>query len=88
MSGPRKGMSGPFNAWLRSPDMADRLQNVGEDLRFNTSLDKCVNELAIIMTAQAGTAQYEWHAHAALAIKAGLDPAVAHDIAPDTSRRK
>src|SRR5450432_3055248 len=75
MSGPRKGMSGPFNAWLRSPELADRLQKVGEYVRFNTSLDKRVNEMAIIMTAQAWGSQYEWHAHAPLAIKAGLDPA-------------
>ena len=75
MTGPRKRMSGPFNAWLRSPELADRLQKVGEYVRFNTSLDKRVNEMAIIMTAQAWGSQYEWYAHAPLAIKAGLDPA-------------
>ena len=76
MSGPRKSIGGPFNAWLRSPDLADRLQKVGEYIRFNTSLDKRVNEMAIIMTAQAWGSQYEWYAHAPLAIKAGLDPAI------------
>jgi 4-carboxymuconolactone decarboxylase len=76
MSGPRKGMSGPFNAWLRSPELADRLQKVGEYVRFNTSLDKRLNEMAIIMTAQFWGSQYEWYAHAPLAIKAGLDPEV------------
>jgi 4-carboxymuconolactone decarboxylase len=76
MSGPRKGMSGPFNAWLRSPELADRLQKVGEYLRFNTSLDKRVNEMAIIMTAQHWGSQYEWYAHAPLALKAGLDPKI------------
>ena len=76
MSGPRKSIGGPFNAWLRSPELADRLQKVGEYIRFNTSLDKRVNEMAIIMTAQAWGSQYEWHAHAPLAIKAGLDPAI------------
>jgi 4-carboxymuconolactone decarboxylase len=74
MSGPRKGMNGPFNAWLRSPELADRLQKVGEYVRFNTSLDKRLNEMAIIMTAQYWGSQYEWYAHAPLAIKAGLDP--------------
>jgi 4-carboxymuconolactone decarboxylase len=74
MSGPRGRMSGPFNAWLRNPVLADRLQKVGEYVRFNTSLDKRINEMAIIMTAQAWGAQYEWYAHAPLAIKAGLDP--------------
>ena len=76
ISGPRKRMSGPFNAWLRSPELADRLQKVGEYVRFNTSLDKRVNEMAILMTAQAWGSQYEWYAHAPLALKAGLDPAI------------
>ena len=60
MSGPRQRMSGPFNAWLRSPDLADRLQKVGEYVRFNTSLDRRINEMAILMTAQAWGSQYEW----------------------------
>jgi 4-carboxymuconolactone decarboxylase len=76
MSGPRQKMSGPFNAWLRSPELADRLQKVGEYVRFNTSLDKRLNEMAIIMTAQYWGSQYEWYAHAPLAIKAGLDPEI------------
>ena len=80
MNGPRGRMSGPFNTWLRSPVLADRLQKVGEYVRFNTSLDKRINEMAILMTAQAWGAQYEWYAHAPLAIKAGLDPAVVKAI--------
>lgn len=80
MSGPRKGLAGPFNAWLRSPELADRLQKVGEYLRFNTSLDKRVNEMAIIITAQHWGSQYEWYAHAPLAIKAGLDPKIVEAI--------
>jgi len=80
MSGPRGRMSGPFSAWLRSPVLADRLQKVGEYVRFNTSLDKRINEMAILMTAQAWGAQYEWYAHAPLALKAGLDPDVVKAI--------
>jgi len=80
VNGPRGRMSGPFNAWLRSPVLADRLQKVGEYVRFNTSLDKRINEMAILMTAQAWGAQYEWYAHAPLAIKAGLDPEVVKAI--------
>jgi 4-carboxymuconolactone decarboxylase len=75
INGPRGRMSGPFNTWLRSPVLADRLQKVGEYVRFNTSLDKRINEMAILMTAQAWGSQYEWYAHAPLALKAGLDPA-------------
>ena len=76
MSGPRKGLSGPFNAWLRSPELADRLQMVGEYLRFIFLLVLRVIEMAIIMTAQHWGSQYEWYAHAPLALKAGLDPAI------------
>src|SRR5882757_11347662 len=80
MTGPRKSIGGPFNAWLRSPVLADRLQKVGEYIRFNTSLDKRINEMAILMTAQAWGAQYEWYAHAPLALKAGLAPEVVKAI--------
>ena len=90
LSGPRKSIGGPFNAWLRSPELADRLQKVGEYVRFNSSLDRRVNEMAILMTAQAWGSQYEWYAHAPLAIKAGLDPAIAAAIGagrkPDTMK--
>jgi 4-carboxymuconolactone decarboxylase len=40
-----------------------------------------LSELAILITARHWTAQYEWFAHYPLAIKAGLDPQVAGDIA-------
>jgi 4-carboxymuconolactone decarboxylase len=76
MAGPRGRLNGPFNAWLRSPDLADRLQRVGEYVRFNTSLDKRLNEMAILMTAQYWGSTYEWYAHAPLAAKAGLEPEI------------
>jgi 4-carboxymuconolactone decarboxylase len=72
---------GPFNAWLRSPDLGDRLQKVGEYIRFNTSLQLRLNEFAILITARHWTSQYEWYAHLPLALKAGLDPKIAADLA-------
>lgn len=72
---------GPFNAWLRSPDLGDRLQKVGEYIRFNTSIPPRLNEFAILITARHWTAQYEWYAHLPLALKAGLDPKIAADLA-------
>jgi 4-carboxymuconolactone decarboxylase len=79
--GPRKSLSGPFNAWLRSPELADRLQQVGEYVRFKTSLDHRLNELAILITARHWGSQYEWYAHHPLAMKAGLDPHIAAELA-------
>jgi len=80
-SGPRGGLRGPFQAWLRSPALADRLQKVGEYLRFSSSVPRRLNELAILVTARAWDAEFEWYAHHRLALEAGLDPAVAADIA-------
>jgi 4-carboxymuconolactone decarboxylase len=81
MTGPRKSLGGPFNAWLRSPELADRLQQVGEYVRFKTSLDHRLNEFAILITAQHWGSQYEWYAHHPLATKAGLDPKIAAELA-------
>jgi 4-carboxymuconolactone decarboxylase len=81
VAGPRKTLTGPFNAWLRSPELADRLQKVGEYVRFNTTLPARLNEFAIMITARHWTAQYEWFAHYPLAIKAGLDAKILADLA-------
>src|SRR5260370_38579493 len=66
---------------LGSRGRGDRLQRVGEYVRSRTSIPPRLNELAILVTARAWTAQYEWYAHYQYAMKAGLPPAVAEDIA-------
>jgi 4-carboxymuconolactone decarboxylase len=72
---------GPFNVWMRSPDLGNRLQNVGEYIRYRTSLPLRLNEFAILITAREWTSQYEWYAHYPLALKAGLDAKVADALA-------
>ena len=49
-------------------------------LRFNTSLDRRLNELAILVQARLWTSQVEWYAHQPLAIKAGLSESVVADL--------
>jgi 4-carboxymuconolactone decarboxylase len=71
-SGPRGGLSGPFWPWLRSPELADRAQKLGELVRFHSTLAPRLFELAVLVTAQHWKAQFEWYAHAPLARKAGL----------------
>jgi 4-carboxymuconolactone decarboxylase len=77
----RGSLNGPFNAWLRDPALADRLQKLGEQIRFHASLPPALNEFAILITARHWTSQFEWYAHYPLALKAGLEPAVAADLA-------
>ena len=81
ISGPRGSMGGPFNALLRSPQLGDLAQQIGAYVRFNSSLPRHLNEMAIIMTARVWTAQYEWYVHKQAALQAGLNPAIASAIA-------
>ncbi len=72
---------GPFNAWMRSPELGELLQKVGEQIRYRSSLPARLNEFAILVTARHWTSQYEWYAHRILALKAGLRPQLAADLA-------
>lgn len=74
-------LGAPFNVLLRSPVLAERLRKVGEYLRFESSIPKRLNEFAILVTARQWTAQYEWFAHLRLALKEGLNPELAADLA-------
>jgi 4-carboxymuconolactone decarboxylase len=81
-SGPRGHWNpgGPNALLLRSPDLMSRTQKVGEYLRYSSALPTRLNEFAILVTARQWNAQVEWIAHHPLALKAGLDPAVAADL--------
>ena len=80
-AGPRAGANGPFNVLLRSPEMGDIAQQFGASMRFNPSMPRKLNEMAIIITARYWTSQYEWYAHHRAALDAGLSPAIADAIA-------
>jgi 4-carboxymuconolactone decarboxylase len=81
VSGPRKAAVGPFNALLRSPDVADRVQRVGEYVRFHTTIPAALNEMAILITGRFWSAQFEFWAHRRLARTAGLSDAIIDAIA-------
>jgi 4-carboxymuconolactone decarboxylase len=65
-------LSGPFNAWLRTPEIGTLLVALGGALRFRTTLPPRLIELAILVAAREWTAQYEWAAHARFAERAGV----------------
>lgn len=79
--GPRGGVRGPFAVLLHSPGVADPVQALGAHLRYGGVLPGRLRELAILTTARHWTAHYEWHAHALIAAKEGLDPAIIEAIA-------
>lgn len=71
----------PYRAYIRNPELAPKLSAMSDYLRWNSSLPARLSEFAILITARQWTAQYEWFAHYPLAMKAGLAPEVARDIA-------
>jgi 4-carboxymuconolactone decarboxylase len=80
-AGPRGGFRGPFVPLVRSPELMNRVQKVGEYLRYNNSLPQKLVEMTVLMTARRWTQQFEWNAHYPLALKAGLKKDVAEAIA-------
>jgi 4-carboxymuconolactone decarboxylase len=71
---------GPLRVWLESPQLADHAQALGAFCRFSTSLPPRLSELAIITTGAFWRASFEWHAHAPMAIKAGIEPTAVEAI--------
>lgn len=80
-NGPRGVLRGPLRAALHRAELADKWQQLGELLRYRTSLAPRLSELAILVTARHWDSQFEWHAHEPIALAAGLSPAVIGAIA-------
>ena len=78
------GMSGPFNAWLRSPVLGEAAQRLGETVRFESALSPQLRELAILIVAAKWKAQYEWWAHERIARREGLDEGVIESVKAET----
>src|SRR5712671_3622006 len=79
IAGRRGRFGGPFQLLIRAPEICEHASQLGEHLRWGTSLPDRLSELAIITTARFWRAQYEWYAHAPLAEKAGV-PAAAIEM--------
>jgi 4-carboxymuconolactone decarboxylase len=70
----RGDLTGPFRIWLHSPEFADRAQQLGKLVRYETRLESRLSELAILVTARAWDCQLEWTLHEPFAVEAGLSP--------------
>src|SRR3954451_20019778 len=74
------GLGGPYNPLLRSPVLAQRMYDLLDYLRWNTSVPLRLNEFAVLIQARLWRSQVEWYAHYPLAIKAGLSEKIAADL--------
>lgn len=76
LSGPRGSLSGPFLAWIASPELADHAQRLGAYCRYRTGLPARLSELAILITAAHWRAQAEWQIHCPIALSEGVPESV------------
>ena len=81
VAGIRGRVPAPMVAWIQNPELASRGQKLGELLRYQTTLEPRLSELAILVCGRHWTSHHEWTAHKREGLKAGMDPEVIAAIA-------
>src|SRR5258707_7529705 len=71
----RKPETGPFNIYLRSPEMAELSRPLSDYLRFKAPTPRKLKEIAVMLTARYWGGQYVWYSHRQQALDARLSPA-------------
>lgn len=73
--------AGPWGIFIRSPELLTLTQRMGEYLRYRCAISGRLSELAILLVARHWSADFEWYAHAKIAIKEGLSQDIIDAIA-------
>jgi nitroreductase/alkylhydroperoxidase family enzyme len=60
-------LTGPFDAWLRSPALGVHLEAAGMAFRTDAVLEAAPREVAVLVVARAWSADFEWWVHGMLA---------------------
>jgi 4-carboxymuconolactone decarboxylase len=68
---------------LRSPNLLDKAQRLGQYLRYRSVIPRKLRELAILATARHWQQGYEWHEHVKVAPEVGLSEHVIDTLALD-----
>lgn len=85
MTNAEGGLIGPFNAMITAPRVGGPIARLGEAVRFDTQLDRRLQELAIITVGAHFRANFEFWAHSRLAVAAGLPQAIPDALAAGTA---
>ncbi|HLI21769.1 MAG TPA: carboxymuconolactone decarboxylase family protein [Stellaceae bacterium] len=92
IAGARGAVRGPFNLWLYSPELCDRVEALGKFVRFDSSIPPQLRDLAILVTARHWDSSYMWHSYSKRAAEGGIAADVIQAIAerrkPSFSRRE
>ena len=70
-------------AWARAPSIGMPIQSVGEAIRFNTSIPENAKEVAICTVGVFHQSKFEYSAHRALAIRAGVSETALDQLVND-----
>lgn len=70
------GLVGPFNAFVHAPKIGKRLSSLGGLLRFRTSVERRLSEVAICTVGAHWHSEFEFWAHAPMALEQGVSPLV------------
>jgi 4-carboxymuconolactone decarboxylase len=65
-------LMGPFNAWVNAPGIGGRLAELGAALRFESSVERHLLEVAIITVGARWQSEFEWWAHSRMAVQHGV----------------
>ena len=80
INGPRGALLPPFEPLLRSPELMQHAQKMGEYLRYRSAIGPRLSELAILVTARNWSQDVEWAIHAPVAIEQGIAEEYIHQI--------
>ena len=72
IAGSRGSVGNVFRAMLNSPGATEVVAAVGEYVRYRSTLDPIVREIAVLSTAREHDNDYEWAHHESLARDAGV----------------
>ena len=71
-----ESLIGPFNAFVHVPEVGRRLSSLGALLRFRTTIDRRLSEVAICTVGAHWRSEFEFWAHAPMALEQGVAPTV------------
>ena len=72
IAGKRGAVRGPFNLWLYSPELCDKVEALGRFVRFDSSVPPQLRDLAILVTARHWDSSYMWHSYSRRAAEGGI----------------
>ncbi|HIG43310.1 MAG: carboxymuconolactone decarboxylase family protein [bacterium] len=73
-------LGGPFDPWIRSPEVAQRAMSLGNFVWERTAVGRRIVELAIIVTGRHWRSNVEWVAHSKMAKAEGVSDEVIQSV--------